>query len=57
MGVGEMFLHGWNRLEMAVPYGFNGFLFNPKILGRKNEICALKEVVLCTPGGVHKHCH
>ena len=30
MGVGGMFLHGWNRLEMAVPYGFNRFCSIPR---------------------------
>ena len=35
MGVGKMFLHGWNRLEMAVPYGFNGFCSIPRSWGEK----------------------
>ena len=35
MGVGGMFLHGWNRLEMAVPYGFNGFCSIPRSWGEK----------------------
>ena len=30
MGVGKIFLHGWNRLEMAVRYGFNGFCSIPR---------------------------
>ena len=30
MGVGRVFLPGWNRLEMAVPYGFNRFCSIPR---------------------------
>ena len=33
MGVIGMCLHGWNRLEMAVPYGFNRFCSIPRPWG------------------------
>ena len=35
MGVGKILLHGWNRLEMTVPYGFNRFCSIPRSWGEK----------------------
>ena len=50
-----MFLHGWNRLEMAVPYGFDRFCSIPRSWGEKKWICAQKVVVSSPPSGVEKH--
>ena len=40
MGVGEMFLHGWNRLELAAPYGFNRFHSIPRSWEKKMGLCS-----------------